>query len=153
MDAYAKRNSTYCKTQEAKASRAQGKKGPNGVATEQIPLKAYNATVEHAAEHGRGALKDTSQARLDLHGLRQELKAVTNELEGGYRALSQEEQDKKKRKQDVSEVEHVVELGNVPLNKGMITYRKKKVRLFTEPIEAAVTKLREDEKEDFEVAE
>ena len=153
MDAEAKRNSAYCKTQEAKASKAQGKKGPKSVAAAQVSRKAFNALGEHAAEHGRGALKDTSQARLDLHGLRQELKAVTNELEGGYRALSQEEQDKKKRKQDVSEVEHVVELGNVPLNKGMITYRKKKVRLFTEQIEAAVKKLREDEKENFELAE
>ena len=35
----------------------------------------------------------------------------------------------------------------------MITYRKKKVRLFTEQIEAAVKKLREDEKENFELAE
>ena len=44
-------------------------------------------------------------------------------------------------------------LSNVPLKKGMITYRKKKVRLFTEQIEAAVKKLREGEKGNFEVAE
>ena len=103
--------------------------------------------------HGRGALKDTSQARLELHGLRQEQKAVTNELEGDYWALSQKEQDKKKRKRDVSEVEHAVELSNEALNKNMITYRKKKARGISEQIEAAVKKLREDKKENFEVAE
>ena len=97
--------------------------------------------------------KREAKARLDLHVLRQNLKAVADELESGYKALLQKNREKNKRKRDVSEVEHGVELSNVPLNKGMITYRKKKVRLFTEPIEAAVTKLREDEKEDFEVAE
>ena len=88
MDAKAKRGSAYCKAQEAKASRAQGKKGPNSVAAAQVSRKAFNALGEHAAERGRSALKDTSQARLHLHGLRQELKAVTDELESGYRALS-----------------------------------------------------------------
>ena len=148
MDADAKRSSAYCKTQEAKASRAQFKKGPNSVAAVQVSLKAFNALGEHAAEHGTGALKDTSQARLDLHGLRQDLKAVTDELESGYTALSQkEEQDETKRKRDVSEV-HAVELSNEALNKYMITYRKK-ARVISKEIGATVKKLREDEKENF----
>ena len=119
----------------------------------QVSLRALNALGEHAAEHGRGALKDTSAARLHLHGLKQDLKAVTDELESGYKALLQKEQDKKKRKRDVSEVEHAVELSNEALNKNMITYRKKKARGISEQIEAAVKKLREDKKENFEVAE
>ena len=109
----------------------------------QVSLRALNALGEHAAEHGRGALKDTSAARLHLHGLRQDLKAVTDELESGYKALPQKEQDKKKRKRDVSEMEHAVAVGdhilvqslvaeldrmlhfsNEALNKNMITYRK-----------------------------
>ena len=65
----------------------------------------------------------------------------------------QKEQDKKKRKRDVCEVEHAVKLSNEALKKGMITYRKKKARLISEKIEAAVKKLREDEKENLEVAE
>ena len=57
-DAEAKSNSAYCKTLETEPSRAHGKKGPNGVATQQMLLKALMATGEYAAEHGRVALKD-----------------------------------------------------------------------------------------------
>ena len=113
----------------------------------QVSLKALNALGEHAAEHGRGALKDISAARLHLHGLRQDLKAVTDELESGDKGLPQKEQDKKKRKRDVFEVEHAVELSNEALSKNMITCRKKKARGISEQIEAAVKKLREDKKE------
>ena len=48
---------------------------------------------------------------------------------------------------------HAVELSNEALNKNMITYRKKNARGISEQFEAAFKKLREDEKENFEVVE
>ena len=50
-----------------------------------MPLKALKPTGEYAAEHGRHALKDTSQARLDVHALRESLRFVQQELDSGYK--------------------------------------------------------------------
>ena len=97
--------------------------------------------------------KREAKARLDLHVLRQNLKAVADELESGYKALLQKNREKNKRKRDVSEVEHAVELSNELLTKNMISYRKRKARDISEHVEAAVKKLQEDQKENPEVAE
>jgi hypothetical protein len=78
--------SAYARTARAKASREQGKKGANSVATSQMPLKALRVSGEFAAEHGRDKLQDTSGPRLELFALRSDPKAVTAELESGFKA-------------------------------------------------------------------
>ena len=136
-DDEAKRMSAYAKTPDAKASRAQGKKVPKGVAPQQVPLKVLKATGESAAEHGRHALKDTSQARLVLHDLRQQLRSVVEQLDSGYKLLPQKEREKNKRKREESEGELAVELSTTPMTIHMVRGRKAKMKKFTAQIEDA----------------